>query len=176
MSEKEKTTAVFGDLTALYATRSRHQKTINYKRLDEVLRQEMEVEKWDVNAWYTLFSENNDGQVNFVEGLKEIGWDVNTANIRNVRRINRDDRPTDYRFDSRISYELGACAETVDRVLVVSDSFELLPSLMQLHEDDANVEIHLAFFSDALDGRWWKVLNTPNCPIKFIDLESKLFG
>lgn len=168
----DKTTAVFGDLTALYATRSRLRKTINYKRLDEVLRETMQVDKWDVNAWYTLFADNNDGQVSFVEGLRELGWDVETLSSREVRRVSR---PTDYRFDARIAYQLGACQGEVDNVLVVSDSFELMHAIRDLQEDDTEINVSLAFFSDAIDGRWWKVINDPKSPIKFIDLEDKLY-
>lgn len=167
-----KTTAVFGDLTALYAVRSRLRKTINYKRLNDVLLEEMGITTWDVNKWYTLFADNNEGQVSFVEGLRDIGWDIETLNNRETRRVNR---PTDYRFDTRIAYQLGASVETVDRVLVVSDSFEIIHAMKDLQQDDLNIEVYLAFFSDALDGRWWKVIHDPKSNIRFIDLEDKLY-
>ena len=167
-----KTTAVFGDLTSLYAARSKLQKTINYKRLNEVLLNEMEVEAWDVNKWFTVFANKNEGQASFVEGLREIGWDVETISNRDIRRLNK---PTDYRFDARIAYQLGASAETTDRVLVVSDSFELFHTMRDLQHDDSNIELTLAFFSDAINTRWWKILNDQKQNIKFIDLEDKLY-
>ena len=65
----DKTVAVVGDLTALYSARSRDRKQINYEQLDQVLKQQLGVDKFDVSIWYTLFSDQNEGQVSFVQGL-----------------------------------------------------------------------------------------------------------
>ena len=167
-----KTTAIFGDLTALFNARSRFRKTINYKLLDEVLRKNSDIEKWDVNRWYTIFSDNNKAQASFIEGLKSLGWDVETLKSKNVHKFNKH---SDYRFDSRICYQLGTCSGEIDNIVVVSDSFDLYYSIKDLKEDDCDINVSLAFFGDALDGRWWKVLNKEDSVVNFVDLDDLLY-
>jgi len=168
----DKTVAVVGDLTALYSARSRDRKQINYEQLDQVLKQQLGVDKFDVSIWYTLFSDQNEGQVYFVQGLKDLGWEIDTMDPREVRR---GYRPTDYRFDTRIAYQLGLAVGEHSKILVVSDSFDLLAPLQELHADDQDIDVSLAFFSESLDGRWWRTLHDKNGFIRFIDLDSELY-
>jgi hypothetical protein len=169
--ESEKTTLVLGDLTALFAIRSMYRKSINYQKLDSALKRVLEASAFDTNIWYTLFRQDNDKQASFIQGLRDIGWDIETVASREVKRL-PDTR--NYRFDSRIAYQIGLACESYDRIVVVSDSYELHAPLMQLLEDDPNIEIGLAFFSDALDGRWWKAIRSEGSRISFIDLDEEL--
>ena len=171
MSEK-KTTLVLGDLTALFSARSKNHKSINYPKLDETLKRVLGVDKYDSNSWFTLYRDDNEKQRSFVDGLRDLGWDVETYSSRDVRRLN-DTR--DYRFDAQIGYNIGLAVENFDRVVVVSDSYELQPIISNLVEDDPNVEAFLVFFSDSLDGRWWKEINREDSVVNFIDLEKELY-
>jgi hypothetical protein len=164
--------AVFGDLTALFSARSRYRKPINYGLLGQVLKNELGVEKFDYNIWFTLFSDQNEGQKKFVQAIKDLGWSVEPVRPNSVRR----DKPTDYRFDTRIAYEVGVSLDAYDKILIVSDSFELsAPLLRFVEESEDPVEVYLAFFSEHIDGRWWKILQDPTSKIKFIDLDRKLY-
>jgi len=167
----ERTTLVLGDLTALFAARSLYHKSINYARLDEVLKRVLGVEEYDANLWFTLFRQDNEKQASFIQGLRELGWDIETVSARDVKHMN-DTRF--YRFDARIAYNLGLAVEAYDRVVVVSDSYELHSPITRLHDDDPKIETHLAFFSDALDGRWWKEIRRENSRLHLIDLEEEL--
>ncbi|HUS89511.1 MAG TPA: hypothetical protein VMW91_09125 [Desulfosporosinus sp.] len=170
-NENDRTTLVLGDLTALFAARSFYQKSINYAKLDETLKRVLGVEEFDVNIWYTLFRQDNEKQASFIQGLRDLGWDIDTVSTRDVQRMND---PRNYRFDTRIAYNLGLAVEAYDRVVVVTDSFELYPAFMSLHDDDPNIDTYLAFFSDALDGRWWKEIRRDDSRLHLIDLEEEL--
>ena len=165
------TVAVLGDLTALFSARSQR-RSINYEKLGEVLKVAMGVDGFDQNNWFTLFSPGNEGQVSFVNGLRELGWNVETKNPRDVRR---GMQTKDYRFNSRITYKLGIAAHDADRVLVVSDDYDLVDTIQDLQKDDPEVEVTLAFFGSALDGRWHKFLGSSDCPVNFIDLDDELY-
>jgi hypothetical protein len=171
MTDNERTTLVLGDLTALFAARSSYHKSINYARLDAVLKEILDVEAYDANLWFTLFRQDNEKQASFIQGLRELGWDIETVSTRDVKRMEDARR---YRFDVRIAYNLGLAVEAYDRVVVVSDSYELYPALMRLHDDDPKIETYLAFFSDVLDGRWWKEIRREDSRLQLIDLEEEL--
>ena len=164
--------AVFGDLTALFSARSHHRKPINYELLGNVLKTELGVDKWDCDTWFTLYSDQNEGQKKFVQRIKDLGWSVEPVKPNAVRR----EKPTDNRFDTRIAYEIGVSLDSYDKLLIVSDSYELADPLLKFIDESENpVEVYLAFFSENLDGRWWKILNDPSSKIKFIDLDRKLY-
>lgn len=175
-------TAVIGDLTALYSARCLHRKQINYERLDEVLKRTLGTDKLNLSVWFTLFSSQNEGQVSFVQGLKNMGWDIDTVEPRDVLKWRRredtrnDERPElTYRFNTQVAYQIGLAVGEHNKLLVVSDSFDLLAPLRELHADDPDTEISLAFFSEAMDSRWWRTLNDKNGFIKFIDLDTELY-
>ena len=146
-------------------------KSINYAKLDEALKRYLGVTEYDTNMWFTIFRQDNEKQASFIQGLRGLGWDIETVSSREVMRMN-DTRY--YRFDARIAYNLGLAVEGYDRVVVVSDSYELHPALVRLHEDDPKIDTYLAFFSDALDGRWWKEIRRENSRLHLIDLEEEL--
>jgi hypothetical protein len=131
----------------------------------------MGVSSFDANIWFTLFRQDNEKQASFIQGLRDIGWVIETVPSREVKRM-QDTR--DYRFDSRIAYSLGNACETYDRVVVVSDSYELFAPICALQDDDAEIETFLAFFPEALDGRWWRELRNNDSKLSFIDLELEL--
>lgn len=167
----DKNIAVYGDLTALYSIRSKHRRGINYKELDTILKTKLGIESYTENKWYSIFSEKNDKQVSFVNGLKEIGWNVETVHAKDIRRV-KDTR--EYRFDNRIAVELGLAADQFDEVVVVSDSYELFAPIMRVHEIDPEIKIHVACFMDGLDNRWVKYFRDvqPDNFVQVIDLET----
>lgn len=167
----EKTTLVLGDLTALFSARSMYKKSINYSKLDSALKRVLEVSEFDSNLWFTLFRQDNEKQASFIDGLRAIGWEIETVPSREVKRL-QDTR--NYRFDSRIAYNIGLACESYDRVVIVSDSYELFSPVVSLQDDDPKIEIYLAFFSDAIDGRWWKEIRKEESRISFIDLDEEL--
>jgi hypothetical protein len=96
---------------------------------------------------------------------------VTTAHPREVRR----GKPTDHRFDADIGYDIGLGIEEFNKILIVSDSFELSRLLSRLQDDDNSCEVHLAFFSEALDPRWWPIIRDPKSRICFTDLDVELY-
>jgi hypothetical protein len=167
--------AVYGDLTALYAARSIYRKLINYETLDTVLKAAVNLQpedSFDVSNFYTLFSNQNEKQVSFVNTLKDLGWGVTTAHPREVKR----GKPVDHRFDTDIGYDIGFGIEEFNKILIVSDSFELARTLNRFQDDDSQCQINLAFFSEALDPRWWPIIRDTNSPINFIDLDVELYN
>ena len=168
----KKSICVFGDLTALYSARSKDRKPINYEILNEVILSSLEIKSFkdiEENRFYTLFSETNSKQVSFINGLSKFGWTIETMNPRD---ISKDVDWQNYRFDNRISFQVGLGC---DKLLVLSDSFELLPVLKAAKQEDPELEINLAFFGSSLDNKWWKVLNSEDNFINFIDLDNELY-
>jgi hypothetical protein len=170
-----KTISVFGDLTALYAARSgcnpgRIRRSINYSQLNSGLLAAMDVEKWDTNVWYTLYSAKNAEQTSFVKGLEEFGWNVEKYQSKEVRY---HEHTVDYRFDAQLAYQI-ATADT-DNIVIVSDSLDLLPVIKAAKEDDPNLNITLAFFSEAMDRGWWKALKDESRCFDFIELDDVLY-
>ena len=161
--------AVYGDLTALYAMRSRQRRGINYKELDTALKTHLEVTEFEDNKWFSIYADNNEKQVSFIKGLRDLGWNVETASTRDIRRV-RDSK--EYRFDARIAVELGLAAEQFDSVAVVSDSYELYAPLKRLHDEDPAVQIYLVCFADGLDPRWVKHFHSQDPSwVSLIDLD-----
>jgi len=170
-----KTISVFGDLTALYAARSgcnpgRVRRSINYSQLNSGLLQAMNVEKWDSNVWYTLYSAKNPEQESFVKGLEELGWNVNKSQSRDVRY---QEHTVDYRFDAQIAYQLATSDS--DTIVIVSDSLDMLPVIKAAKADDPDLNITLAFFSETMDRGWWKALKDENRCFDFIELDDVLY-
>jgi len=166
---------VIGDLTALYAARSGHnpgrsRHSINYAQLNKGLLAACGVTEWDTNVWYTLFSAKNTEQNSFVSGLKELGWNIKTYQSKDVRY---HQYTTDYRFDAQIAYDLATIDG--DDVVIISDSLDVLSVIKKAKEDDPNLNITLAFFSDAMDRAWWKILKDENKCFKFIELDDVLY-
>lgn len=170
---KQKNNCVFGDLTSLYSARSLDRKSINYEKLNSVILNHFNISSFKEisdNKFYTLFSDNNEKQINFVNGISKFGWSVETMN---PREIPRHMKWHDYRFDARIAYQL---AFSADKIMVLSDSFELYYPLKCLNKEEPKCELTLAFFSSSLDPRWKKVINSDDSFIKFLDLEKELYS
>jgi hypothetical protein len=166
--------AVYGDLTALYSMRSRQRRGINYKELDSAIKSHLEVEQFEDNKWFSIYADNNEKQVSFIKGLRDIGWNVETSSTRDIRRV-RDSK--EYRFDAKIAVELGLAADQFEAVAVVSDSYELYAPMKRLHEEDANVQIYLVCFADGLDPRWVKHFHNEDekwVTLVDLDLEDKI--
>lgn len=172
--------ALFGDLTALFQIRSVIRSNIDYRLLDKALKKAFNVEEFAITKFYTLFKPDNEGQVKFVSGLKKnFGWDIETKRPSEIRRIvDKADHKDElnaishrqYRFDSQIAYDIGevTAEEDINTLVVVSDSLELMNPLLSCTKWVPNV--NLAFFGDALDQRWWKILNKTESKINFMDL------
>lgn len=169
--KNEELVSVLGDLTALYAARSRR-KPINYEKMKSILLKSVNVEKFEENHWYTLYSDNNEAQASFVKNLRETGWNIVPKNPRDIKRgLNT----RDYRFDSHICYQIGLSVNDLDHIIIVSDSFELYDQIKNAQKVDDNIKFTLAFFGENLDGRWHKVLNDPDNSINWIDLDEVLY-
>ncbi len=162
---------VLADLTALFSTRERFRKNIDYKAVDAFIKEKMNVKTVNDNSvFFTLYHPANEGQKNFIKFLKsELGWNVEGVKTTDIKR---DVDYKQYRFDARICYELGVLfqPEIDTRILVISDSFELATPMIDSAREH-NTEITLGFFSDALDGRWYKILQDPANRINFLDFE-----
>lgn len=162
---------VLADLTALFSIRASYRKNIDYKAIDQFIKDKMNTSSIsDESIFYTLYHPGNEKQNNFIKFLKsELGWNVEGVKTSDIRR---DVNYQQYRFDAKISYELGLLfrPETETRILVISDSFELATPMIEV-AGEHNTEVQLGFFSDALDGRWYKVLQNPANRISFLDFE-----
>ena len=163
----QKTTSLIGDLTSVFSARSRFRKSINYEALNNNLKNSLGITAYDDTVFFTLFKPDNEKQASFVKTLTDIGWDVVPEFQRNVRKV---EDPRQYRFDARMASEI-ALSES-DRVIVISDSFELAPVMKQVKDISPDVDLFVAFFSEALDNRWWKLFNSDDPFVKFIDLDE----
>lgn len=167
----ENNVIILADLTALYSVRGRFRKNIDYKAVDSFIKHKMNVELFTKDSmFFTLYNQMNPGQNNFIKLLRdEIGWNV--VGVKNSEIRSGIDYKQ-YRFDAKISYELGSLLqpESLTKILVISDSFELASPMVDV-ADDYNVEMTLGFFSDALDGRWYKILQDPKNKINLLDFE-----
>jgi hypothetical protein len=172
--ENNKTVAVYGDLTALYSARQNFNKMINYPRLDAAIKEFVGLgpeDKFTTSAFYTLFSDKKPAQVSFVTNLRSMGWNVKTVHPWEAGNC----RPIDFRFSPDIAYALGTTVANFDRVLVISDAFDLVRPMNCFFNDDAECDIHLAFFGEAMDPKWRSVLRDPDCGITFHDLDVALY-
>jgi len=162
---------VLADLTALFSTRERFRKNINYKAVDEFIKTKMNIKNInDDSVFFTLYHPGNEKQNNFIKFLKsELNWNVEGIKTFDIRKGIEYQQ---YRFDTQIAYELGLLfrPEEPTRILVISDSFELAKPMIEV-AGEHNTEVTLGFFSDALDGRWYKILQNPENKINFLDFE-----
>lgn len=166
----QKKVAVFGDLTALYHARKEIKKNINYNHIDSAIKKACGITKFDCANWYTLFHPENQSQVNFVKTLEALDWTVKTKRPSQIRRVGASNNPhTDYRFDAQIAYNIGEATGEFDKIVVVSDSLELL---IPLQEATEFVDVTLSFFTEAMDRRWFRPLDESK--IKFLNLGEML--
>lgn len=166
-----KKVAIFGDLTAMFDAKTEFKKNINYELVDRSIKNHLKIESFFRSKFYTLFHPENPAQVNFVKMLEaNLGWSVETKQPREVRRpSNSTGSPhKNYRFDAQIAYDIGeSTGDDCDTIVVVSDSLELLKPLITASKyQDLNVIV--AFFSDAMDRRWWPGMKQSG--IQFVDL------
>lgn len=173
---KQKKVAVFGDLTALYDAKTELKKNINYLFLDKAIKDHFGVTTLSCAKFYTLFHPENQSQVDFVKHIEvNVNWQVITKRPSEIRRTTNSGNPhKNYRFDAQIAYDIGAATgEDYNSIVVVSDSVELIKPLLDAAkyiEGDVNV----AFFSDAMDHRWWKALKDSG--INFFDLGEIMYN
>jgi hypothetical protein len=170
------TVGVIGDLTAVYCARSgcsadHSRRSINYKKLNDVLLSAFGIAEWSSNVWYTLFDPKNKPQESFVQGLKDLGWNIKTAKGNKETRYHK--YPTDHRFDAQITYQLATSDE--DHIVLVTDSMDIVPIIRQMREEDPDTKITVAFFADALDKSWWNILRDENRGFDFLDLDEVLY-
>jgi hypothetical protein len=166
-----KKVAIFGDLTAMYDVKTEFKKNINYALVDKAIKDHLKIDSFFRSKFYTLYHPDNVTQVNFVKMIEtNIGWSVETKQPREVRRSsNMVGSPhKNYRFDAQIAYDIGeSTGDDCDTIVVVSDSLELLKPLITASKyQDLNVIV--AFFSDAMDSRWWGGMKQSG--INFVDL------
>ena len=172
---KQKKVAVFGDLTALYDAKTELKKNINYLVLDKAIKDHFGVNTLACAKFFTLFHPENQSQVDFVKHIEvNINWEVVTKRPSEIRRIvNNVNANKHYRFDAQIAYEIGAATgEDYDQIVVVSDSIELIKPLTDAAK---YIEggVNVAFFSDAMDHRWWRALKDSG--INFFDLGEIMY-
>src|SRR6266581_4339405 len=178
----QKKIAVFGDLTALYDAKSEFKKNINYSLLDKSIKDYFAVKSLSCARFYTLYHPENQSQVDFVKMLETtVNWEVVTKRPSEVRRVSNTGNPhKNYRFDAQIAYNIGECTgEDYDSITVITDSIELLRPLVEAkkyigNENSSNNTVNVAFFSDAMDHRWWRGLKESN--INFIDLGEIMYN
>src|SRR5690606_30827069 len=82
--------------------------------------------------------------------------------------------PVYYRFDAKIAYELGGLIENeeFDRIVVISDSYDLASPMIDLAKYD--IEVYLAFFGRQLDFRWNKLFREENSNLKLLNFDELL--
>lgn len=168
---KNEPVAVLADLTALFSCRTKYRKHIDYQKLDNTLKNIFNVKEFAQATSFTLYHKGNAKQQDFIQFLKTtLNWEVETVQPNEIRRGDY----LDYRFDVPIAYELGSLVQQDDiqRVVVISDSYELL---RPMHDAAQYLDsVSLAFFSEALDPRWHKVVHDSSSDIKLIDFDIEL--
>lgn len=168
---KKESVGILGDLTALFAARSFLKKNINYIKLNENLKSVLETDHFGMNKFFTLYHPNNEKQAEFLNFLRqELEWEIDTTTPLEIRQ-SQDYKQ--YRFDVPIAYHLGieSVADEFDKIVVISDSIELMKPMKEASHDIPG-GVYLAFYSEALDRRWWKMLMDKDSKIKFIDLDE----
>lgn len=141
---------VLADLTALYSARQAYQKPIEYNKLNEFIRDIIGINNKDKmeSVFYTLFSQNNPSQINFIKFLEYLGWNIKKFSPK----VCGDISTKNWRFSSNIAYDLGTVLNDCTKVLVISDAFELVEPLRSFARDkQSSDELHFAFFRDAVD-------------------------
>ena len=158
--------AVIGDLTSLYFA-ARSNGGIDYVQLDSYLKDCARVKSWDFNMWYTLFDPKNREQKKFIKFLRdELNWNIHTGLVQDLVV---GESSTKYNFDAPICFTLGRVSHKVDKLIVVSGSYHIAESLLELNERGKRVSV--AFYNDLMDPRWVRRLFY-NERAEFIDLHE----
>lgn len=175
----QKTAICLVDLTALFDSRKRPRgrKKIDYAKFSTFLILAAglsSIDDFDDFKGYTLYSSKNQEQVDFVNNLKKLNWDVETFGIHELETLEQFDVPTPaYRFNANISLEIGAALETeVNTVMLVTNSFDMYHVIKEAHNKDPEIEFILVYFDDHMDGRWEKALNQSKDFIRFVNLND----
>lgn len=157
--------AIIGDLTSLYFAAKQHG-NLDYRKINSYLKDCAEVSDWDFNMWFTLFDPKNSEQRKFVNFLRhELNWNIHTGLVQDLV----GDSSIRYRFDSSICFTLGRISHEATNIMVVSGSYSIAESLLELSE--RNKKVSVAFFNDLMDPRWFRRLFY-NEKVDFIDLHE----
>jgi len=158
--------ALLSDGSALYYT-SRlvgDNRPLNYRRLDERIKQDIGLESIDFARFYTAFDPANEGQGKFLSFIEhEMRWELEAVPVGEAIvtpatfTTYQSNEPRAYiRFDASISFGLGRLASVYSKVVVISDSYALARPILQTIARGTSVT--LVFFRQCLDPRWNKLL------------------
>jgi len=168
------------DLTALYDSRKspKTRKKLDYQKLTSFLSLAAgthSIEDFGDFRGYTIFSQKNEEQNDFVTNLRKLGWKIETYGQYELEILdNLGMASSDYRFNGLVSLEIGSSLNDEDpsTIVVVSNSFDLYNVMVTAHEKDDQVEFILVYFKDHMDPRWGYALDKSRSFIRFVDLND----
>lgn len=154
-------------------------KPLDYRRLEELLKEQLRLKSFDLSIFFTAFDPANEGQLKFLGFIRDVmKWSVEAAPISEaivtpptVTTIEANQSRPYIRFDARIAFCLGRLAGLYN-VAVISDSYGICSPILETVKRDSKVT--LAYFGQLLDPRWGKNLREASSPITWIDLDRYL--
>jgi hypothetical protein len=168
---------------------------LNYRRLDERIKQDVGLESIDFSRFFTAFDPANEGQGKFLGFIEhDMGWEVEAVPVSEAVvtpptfTTYQSNEPRAYiRFDAPIAFALGRLAGVYSKVVVIADSYALARPILQTIARGTLVT--LVFFRQCVDPRWNKLLREISTASKriargtdrvdFLDLDKsvdELFG
>ena len=168
------------DLTALYDSRknTKSRKKLDYQKLTNFLSLAANtngIEGFNDFRGYTIFSQKNIEQNDFVSSLRKFGWNVETYGQFEIEVLeNLGMTSNEYRFNSLMSLEIGSVLNDEDptTIVIVSNSYDLYNVMTAAHDKDDQVEFVLVYFKDHMDSRWGYALDKCKNFIRFVDLND----
>jgi hypothetical protein len=182
-----KKTALLADGSALFFTTRAlgGDKPLDYRRLEERLKEEYRLKSFDVTLFFTAYNLANESQQKFLAFIRDtmrwtldaVPWFEAVVPPSTYTTLEGNEPRPFIRFDARIAFSLGRLAGVYDQVVLVSDSYPLAWPMVQAIKK--GTAVNLAFFAQSLDPRWIRYFRGPSPEIKLFDLDrfsEELFG
>lgn len=152
------------DGSALFFAGTKIGKKINYKNLKTEL-------NITTGHFFSAIDEENSKQQDFLRMISSAGFkDYHTSPYHARLCSHLWEVSCDViRFSTWISFALGRIKDRSEKIVVISDCFDLHAPIIESCRDGFTVE--LAFIKSALDPRWHKLIMANE--VKFIDLTNR---
>lgn len=178
-TSNEKDTALLIDGTALYLCSKDKLERLDYVAFDQELKDRANVNEFDPVISFTTYDPSNIGQTKFHDFVRaRLRWEIEAKTVHEAWPLARsgifsqDEKRNELiRFDSSIAFAIGRLLDRRNRIVVVTDSYNLSPILTTCARCNPNTEIVLAFFGKKLDSRWNAILENDENQIEFWDLD-----
>ncbi|MBK7876746.1 MAG: hypothetical protein IPJ77_13545 [Planctomycetes bacterium] len=137
-------------------------RTLDYRALENSLRQRVGARTFEPAVLWTSFDATNEGQAKFLEFIeRELRWTVDAVPVQDAVAHPKGTatEPTSIRFGERIAYAIGRLAASGNSsIVVVSDQYSLSAPMIDVVKRGG--QVWLSFFGSQLEVRYHRLIRS----------------